>query len=348
MHFFKKYFLFFKKHKFIVIPTVIFLLILGFILRPKPAPQVVTQIITRHDITQSVSVSGSTTAKKMANLSFPVAGTISWVGVETGDTVTQGQIVATIDERTALKNLKAALLNYSLQRNTFDQNIANNNGIASPQDALNDNMKRILQNNQYNLDLAVNSVELQDLARQQSILSTPISGIVTRADASTIGVTATPTTIFTVVDPTSIVFNMDVDEADIGKIVAGQIVELTLDAFPDEKLKLPVDSIDFVSHKTSNGGDAFGVEVKLDNPNGFRYRIGMNGDANIIISEKHDVLTVPLSSIVSDNEVYVKKGKTYKKQTIKLGVESDTDAEVLSGLKEGDIIALDPTQVTNK
>lgn len=257
----KQSFQYLWNHKRITIPVVLILLFIMFLLRPKPAPGIETTTIAHHDITQSVSVSGSVVAKTTANLSFPISGTISWVGVKQGDTITQGQTIATLDQRTVLKNLQNALINYNLQRNTYDQTIVNNNGISDPQNALNDNMRRILQNNQDNLDLAVNSVELQDLARQQSILSSPITGIVTRADATTPGVTAVPTTIFSVVDPTSVVFSMDVDEADIGKIALDQPVQLTLDAYPDRAMTYHVNFIDFVSHKTENGGNAFAVEV---------------------------------------------------------------------------------------
>src|SRR5260221_3521584 len=102
-------------------------------------------------------------------------------------------------------------------------------------------MKRLLQNNQYDLNKTINSVELVDLARQQSILSTPIAGIVTRVDAPVAGVTAIAgSTTFTVVDPTSIVFDMDIDEADIGKIQEGQHAKITLDAYPNMTLSIPI------------------------------------------------------------------------------------------------------------
>lgn len=345
MNLVKRFFSFLWSHKILTAIAIIILLALGFILRPKPAPQIATQKIEPTTLTQTVSVSGSVVAKSTANLTFPISGTLSWVGVKTGDTVSAYQTIATLDERTALKNLQKALTNYSLQRNTFDQNIADNNGIGNAASALNDNMKRILEDNQYNLDLAVNSVELQDLARQQAFLTTPIAGIVTRADATTAGITATPALTFTVVDPNSVVFSMDVDEADISKVKIGQMADITLDAYADTPLHLPVDSIDFVSHTTANGGNAFSVQVSLGNNSDYRYRVGMNGDADITTAKRVGVLAVPLSSLVNNNQVYVKQGKKFVKKTIQLGLQSDTEAEVTAGLKAGDIVAIDPTQI---
>lgn len=349
MHLFKRLFSYIKHHKRLMLIVLFCLLVIGFIFRPKPAPPIATQEVKLGTITQTVSVSGAVAAKKIAALTFPIGGTISWVGVKTGDTVTAGQTIATLDVRTALKNLQQSLIAYSIARNTFDQTIDNNGGTKNPSSAVNDAEKRILQNNQYNLDQAVNSVELQDLARQQSILSTPIAGIVTRADATVPGVTAIAgSTTFTIVDPTSIVFNMDVDEADIGKVIPGQIVRLTLDAYPNEILTVSVDSIDFVSHTTTNGGNAYTVMVKLTDTADNKYRVGMNGSADIITNQKHNVLTIPLASLINDNEVYVKTAKGFVVKKLILGLQSDTDTEVVSGLSAGDAIATQPTQITKK
>ena len=334
-----------RHHKKIVIPAVILFIILVVIFRPKPTPKIATVTMHRGNLTQTVSVSGTVAAKSSVNLTFPIGGTIAWVGVKKGDTVVAGQTIATLDQRTALKNLQASLINYSLQRDTFDQTIANNNNIGNPTNALNDTMKRMLQDNQYDLDKTVNSVELQDLARQQAILSTPIAGLVTRIDAPTAGVTATPTTVFTVTDPTSIVFDMDVDEADISKIQDEQSAKIVLDAYPNDTITLPVTSIDFVSHATSNGGNAYTVEAQIGNNSNYRYRVGMNGNADIVTAKRVGILSIPLSALTDDGAVYVQKNKKYVKTKVMLGLQSDTDAEVTSGLNEGEVVAIDPNAV---
>src|SRR4030067_1300152 len=100
-----------------------------------------------------------------------------------------------LDQKTDLKNLKAELIDYSKKRNEFEQTQEDNQN-RTPTQALNDEMKRILQNNQYDLDKAINSVELFDLAKQNLVVTTPISGIVTRADVKSAGVNVSATTTF--------------------------------------------------------------------------------------------------------------------------------------------------------
>ncbi len=338
---------FIKHHKIISIVVIAVILIVAFFLRPKPPKDIPTEPVTRHEIIQSVAITGSVTAEKNVDLAFQIPGKLTILNVKKGDTVTQGQTIALLDQRTSLKNLKKALLDYSIQRNTYET-FAKNQQAYKPSDALNESMRRILENNQYNLDIAVNSVELQDLAREQSILTTPISGIITRADAKSNGVNIGVTTVFSVVDPTSLSFRMEVDEADISKIEPGQAVEVILNSYPDKTFKLKVSDIDFVTHTTSTGGNAFDVKAAISSQVNSPLRVGMNGNATIITNKKSNVITIPLASLLDDNTVYIKEGMSYTKKKVKLGIQSDTEAEVISGLSEGNILVLDPSQIPAK
>src|SRR6185436_9752913 len=116
------------------------------------------------------------------------------------------------------------------------------------------------------------------------------------------------------------------------------------DAYATKTLSQEVTRIDFISHTTSNGGNAFTVETPLPENKNNTYRIGMNANADIILNQKDNVLSVPLSSVVDDHYVYVKTAKGFKKQNKKIGMQNDTDAEVLDGLSVNDEVALDPTQ----
>jgi len=280
---------FIKFHKIISVLVIIVIAVLIFVFKPGPTPVIETQIVKNSNLVQSVSVSGAIGAKEIANISPLSSGPIVYIGVKLGDSVFAGQTIAVLDQRIMQKNLEASLLDYSKDRNTFNQ-VQSDNQNRNPNQALNDAMKRILEDNQYDLEKSVNSVELKDLVKQQSVISSPINGVLTRADALTVGSTVSPSTIFTILNPESLVFNMDVDEADIGKIKTGQKVNLTIDSFPDQNLSVVVTRIDFVSHVTSNGANAFTVESSLDSNEKDQYRVGMNGDSEIITASKSNAL----------------------------------------------------------
>lgn len=334
---------FIKRHKklsFVVFIALAIILVLLF--RPKNSNAITTETVKRGDIVKSVSATGKIDADSKVDLTFQAGGKLIYLGVKKGDKVSAGQVIATLDQATVEKNLKAALLAYSQQRNTFEQTLDNNNA-KTINDAPNSTIKRILQNNQYDLEKAVNSVELQDLARQTSVLTTPISGVVTRTDVNTTGLNVTAATTFSVVDPTSLSFLMDVDETDIGNIKEGQDIDVSLDAFPNKNLKLTVSRIDLVSHTTSSGGNAFTVKATI--PSDETYRVGMSGNGDIIISSKKDVLSIQTSDVLDDNYVYVKTGNKFEKRKIELGLQSDIKSEIISGLSEGEAVAIDPTTV---
>jgi HlyD family secretion protein len=185
---------------------------------------------------------------------------------------------------------------------------------------------------------------------QESVLISPIDGILTRADAKTIGVNVGIATTFTVTDLTTLEFTMEVDEADISKIKTGQNVRIMLDSYSDKTLEIAIASIDFVTHTTSTGGNAYNVKASIEGTNpDYMYRVGMTGNAEIILSEKNDILSVPLSALFETNKVYVETAnKKYEKREITLGTQNDIAVEVKEGLSEGEIIVTDPTMVPTK
>ncbi len=335
---------FVKTHKIWSIVIIVIVLPVLFLLRPKPAKLIETQKVSRGDLTQTISITGTVDADNSVNLSFLIGGKLIYLGAKKGDSVRAYQTLATLDQRTAQKNLQSTLIDYSKQRNTFDQNQANNQN-RTPQQALNDSMKRILEDNQYDLDKSVNSVELLSLAEEQSVLTTPIAGILVRADVKSVGVNVGSTAVWSVVDPNSMEFKMEVDEADIANVKDGESAKITLDPYPNDTINLTVSDIDFVTHTTSTGGNAYYVYAKLPNNTDYRFRVGMNGNAEILTNKKTGVLQIPLTSVQNDNEVLLKTGNKFKVQKISTGLENDTSIEILSGLNSGDQIAVNPADV---
>jgi RND family efflux transporter MFP subunit len=344
MNRFKRIITYPKRHKKRALVILIIIVILSFVFAPKKQIPIEAQKVGRQNIIESVTASGSIASETSVTLNFLAGGKLTYVGAKKGDFVEAGQTIAALDQRTIQKNLETALRNYSLQRNAFDQ-LADDQNDHTPQDALNDEMKRILESNQYDLDKAVISVELQQLAREQAFLVSPIKGVVTKADAKVAGVNVTATAGFTIDDPEHVIFMAEVDEADIGKVSVGMPVEVVLESYPNDPITLTVTNIDFTSHTSSNGGNVFTVEAAFPDNLDHKYRIGMKGDAEIILSRKQSVLTVPLASIFDESYVYIKKGETYEKRKISLGAQSDIDVEVSAGIAEGNEVVLLPDEV---
>ncbi len=335
-----------KKHKKIYFAIFVLIIIGIFIFRPSPPKPIEVQKVKTGEITESISATGTITSETSVNLDFLTSGKLVYLGIKKGDYVKPYQTIAVLDQRTLQKNLESTLRDYSLRRNDFDQT-QNDNANRTPNQALNDAMKRILQDNQYDLEKAVLSVELLQLTKENSILSSPVAGIVTRADVSTTGVNVSTATTFTIADPDNLVFEIEVDEADIGKVRMGKKTILTLDSYPDEQIPLTITSIDFSSHTSDSGGNVYTIETSMPENTETKYRIGMTGDAEIIADQKKAALIISLASLDDNNNVYVKKADTYIKKKIKTGIKSDTEIEITSGLKEGEEVALQPDEVAS-
>jgi HlyD family secretion protein len=207
---------------------------------------------------------------------------------------------------------------------------------------LTNEIRRILEKAQFDLNNTIIDVEIADLAKKLATLVSPIEGIVTAVEPKVAGVNVGPTTAsFTIANPGLMKFVADIDESDIGNVALGQKVILTLDAYPDEEFEGEITNIAFAAITTSGGGTAFPVDISLPTETNQKFKVGMNGDAEIITAEKTSVLAVPLEAIITKDgktSVQVIEGRTVKEVAVETGLESDAEIEIISGIKEGQLV----------
>jgi RND family efflux transporter MFP subunit len=337
----KNSFGFIKSHKKLSIFLLVVFLIAAFFLRPKPGAIIETQTVKKGDLTKSISITGSIESKNLVNLTFQTGGLVNYLGAKEGESVNKGQAIVSLDKQKLEATYRQATQDFTAAKAASDQYYdAHTNDTESYDEKVRRTSLDAAQNKAYD-QMVKAQKDLSD-----STLYSPIEGILTKSGVQSTGVNITAATVFIITDPNSLDFKMDIDEADIGKIKIGQLVNVSLDTYPDENLELKIDSIDFVTHTTSTGGDAYTVKASFDNDNSdYKYRVGMNGNAEIIQDKIYNVLYVPLSSIFDDKYVYVKNNKKYEKRELKFGLENDTDIEVKSGINEGDQVVLDPSLV---
>lgn len=309
----------------------------------KAVSSIQTAIVKRTTFTKSIASSGKTKAARSVELKFQTSGKLTWVGIKEGDRVEAYQAIAQLDVREVRKNLEKALRDYSAERNDFEEMWrVTYKGTKDPQTALTDTVKRILEKNQWDLEQAVTDVELKHLSVEYASLVTPIAGIVTRVDTPVAGVNITPATaVFEVVDPDSLVFEASVDEVDVAAIALGSTAKVTLDAYPSVPFSGAVSKIAFSAKTSSGGATVFPVEIAVSTSSAVR--IGMNGDVAIQTETQTDALVIPVEAVREEQAgtyAYKKVGTSYKKIPIEVGMRSDGEAVVISGLSEGDRIVI--------
>lgn len=142
--------------------------------------------------------------------------------------------------------------------------------------------------------------------------------------------------------------SINLTEIDVPKIKIGDKSTITFDAFSDKTFTGKVISIDMVG-SVSSGVTNYPTVILLDtNSNAILPNMGVS--VNIITNTKDDVLLISSSAIKtnSDNTNYVqilKNGKPTD-QTVEIGLASDSQTEIVSGLSEGDTVVTSTTQAT--
>jgi len=142
----------------------------------------------------------------------------------------------------------------------------------------------------------------------------------------------------TVVDTSSLEFVAAVDESDIAAVAVDQEASIVLDSAPDTPFAGKVTSVRTTPITTATGGTAFPVRIAFD-PGEARVFLGMSGSADLTVKSLPDALTVPIESVITagaDRYVFVVTDGVAHRTAVTIGAETDSRAQVLTGLKAGD------------
>lgn len=332
---------FISSKKRIILTGIVLLVVAGIawaVLGPKTVPEDQQYTVKRTTLEDTISFAGEIDADEKATMQFQVSGKLAWVGVKEGDYVQQGQMIASLDQQLLQKQMQRYLNTFGKVRNDFDQDkdIYGDNIPAQTDDEF----KRLFANSQLDLNNAVLDVEIQSIAFQNANISSPISGVVTRVDAPYAGVNITPATQFEVINPGTVYFSATIDQTDLPSINEGLTGEITLDAYPEDKVSGTIQSVSFTPI-VGETGTVYEAKVNILNMGTMQYRLGMTGDITFTLGKRDNVLVIPLRFLKTEGDDYFvnkKEGNSSKKVEIEIGEEYNGEIEVTKGLAEGDII----------
>lgn len=333
--------LFLGKRKFI---TIGLLVLLSFVLFRKPAIKVESVTVSKGDIVDAVSASGEVDAGQKADLTFQGSGRLIWVGVKEGDSVKKYQGIAKLD---------TVLLNASYQEaiNTYTslsaaaQKAEDDVKGHSSDETFTQKSTRVAA--QVARDNAYDAMKAAEQSLKFATITAPFDGVITLAEPAYPGSNVTyATATYSIINPDTFYFSTEVGETEISKIKMGQKVTLSLDAYPSEVFESTVENIGISSVVTSTGGTAYKVKITLLKKDGVDFRLGMNGDVEIVANTYSDTLFVPSDAVIeedSGNYVWlINANKSVSKVKVTLGISSVDKNEIKDGLKEGDLVILRP------
>lgn len=286
---------------------------------------------SRQTLEVTVNAKGTITPDAQASVTAPTAGILASLAVTDGQAVEAGQLLGTMDAAPLDRAVAQAEASYAAAR-----------AMPTGTDRLN-----------HSRDAATHAAELAlDQARAdraKAELKAPVAGTVQFTSLSlapgmpalfttAAGVSVTQgMTLFTIVDPSSLRFDAQVDESDIAGIAVGQAATVHLDAFARTPLTGSVEAIRPVAVATSTGGVAFTTVIKVD-PAGKALMNGMTGDVDIATASIADALVVPVQAVVSDGSkryVWAVDNGTVRRVDVEVGPSTDTLTQVTAGLDAG-------------
>ena len=202
--------------------------------------------------------------------------------------------------------------------------------------------------------VAQNQASLKQLEEElgYTTITSPMDGTILSRDveigdavSSILVLGSTATLVMTIGDTTRVYVQGKVDESDIGKVYLGQAARIKVESFKDKTFSGKVTKIAPLGVEKDNV-TTFEVRVSIDNPGG-ELKANMTANAEIILDEHKNVLTVPEQAVLYDKdrnatiEVPDPKAKNGRRVVpIKAGISNGTKTEVLAGLSPGETVIL--------
>jgi RND family efflux transporter MFP subunit len=322
-----------------------------------------------------LNASGYVTARRAATISSKVTGKVTEVLVEEGMKVTEGQVLARLDDtnvvaslelaRAQLESARMALAETQVRGREADQDLARQvelsakNVIAradfdhAEADAA--AYKARLAQQQAEVTVAARTVATWQQQLDDTVMRAPFSGIVTSKNAQpgemispiSAGGGFTRTGICTVVDMLSLEIEIDVNEAYINRVEPRQAVEATLDAYPNWKIPCKVIAIiptadrDKSTVKVRIGFDRLDPRILPEMSAKVAFR-ELDGEAAVTASGS---VIVPKAAVQQDagrDVVMVVQGGRAERRAVTIASTTNSEAELKAGLSPGERVVVDP------
>ncbi len=214
-----------------------------------------------------------------------------------------------------------------------------------------------------NARLAIQNAELTLQSAQDQLdnytIKAPISGTIIEknykvgdnVDPSTAGTSGASLYMAVIYDMSTLTFDMNIDELDIGKVSIGQEVTITADAVENQTFTGYVDNIN-INGTTLNGTTNYPVTVVINDP-GEDLFPGMNVSADIVSSTVRDAISLPVDAVSRDQTVLVAldgaldangnltNGSKTETRKISIGKSDSQYVEITDGLEEGEIVLIE-------
>lgn len=317
----------------------------------KSLPSYKTQVMSKGDLSTIINASGQVESENQAVLGFLTGGRILYIGFKEGDVVKKGQIIASLDNTQAQEAVSKALATYTSAQSTVIKVLDDihltqyGNGGFDNIGSKNETMtqKNTREAAEMTRDGAFQDLQSAKKNLEWSTIVAPFDGIISDISNMEVGqnVVAASMGSISMEGSGELKFVANLDEIDFHRLSVGQVAEILIDAYPDENFSGTITRIGVTAIKLPTGGSVVPVDLTISSP--LKLKSGLNGEINVNIVTKKDVLTLPRSAVRKNNGsdyVYLLINKKAEKRNVNVGETLGSKTEIVSGIAEGDQVIL--------
>ena len=361
-----------KKYSKLIIAVVIALIFIGtfvFLWQKSQPKEVVYSELTPtvNDLRKTTIITGKIEPRNEVYVKPQISGIITEILKEAGDYVQAGEVIAKVKVipdmgslssaearvRLADINLEQAKVDYDREKNLYDQKLVSADEF--------DKVAQQLRQAKHEVNAATDALQVvrdgfskSNASASSTLIRSTISGVIldipVKVGNSVINSNTfnDGTTIATVANMNDLIFRGNIDETEVGQLVTGMPLKITIGALQDLSFEA---SLEYISPKATenNGANQFEIKAAVKiattpdgSPSGkSKIRSGYSANAEIILASTDHALTIPESAIEFSGDstfVYVIKGdgkqKEYERRQIETGLSDGVNIEVKKGLTE--------------
>jgi HlyD family secretion protein len=301
--------------------------------RPQP-PTVLTAVVTRGDITDTVGATGTLQAVTTVQVGTQVSGTIQELYADFNSLVRKGQVLARLDPslfHTQIEQARANLIRAQadLERlkvtlddartkltraqELWQRQLIPQSELEAAQVAVR-SAEAQLRSSQAQVTQAEASLNQNEVNLAHTVISAPIDGLVVSRNVD-VGQTVAasmqaPTLFVLAADLSKMQVVANLDESDVGRIRPGQPVLFRVDAYPAEDFTGTVSQVRLQPQVVQNVV-TYATVIDVPNPQ-LKLKPGMTANVNVEIARRSNVLRVPNTALRfrPTNEIFAALGQT--------------------------------------
>lgn len=312
------------------------------------------------DIQRSTVVTGKITPRNEVAIKPQINGIIAELYKEAGQQVQENEVIAKLKVipdmqslssaesrvRLAELNLKQAQTDYNREKALYDRNLVS----AEEYDKYNQSLsqaKEELASAKDVLEVIRDGVSSSNAKSSSTLVRSTITGLIldipVKVGNSVIQANTMNdgTTVAAVADMNDLIFDGKIDETEVGSLSEGMPVVITIGALQNYSFDA---TLEYISPKAeeNNGINQFQIKAAVSVDTDQMIRSGYSANAEIVLKDASQVLTVPESALeFEDDKIFVQLKQadgSFERTEITTGLSDGVNIQVLSGLNEGDVV----------